>query len=119
MPFFQYSATDKQGKVIAGTLQAASIEDATNALFKGGLSVSFVQDASRQSMPQAQPPVQRIPSQSRTAVSEAPARQVVVDPAQIKRLLGEPVKTKPGTEKEIYFIFTQLAAYLRSGISPA
>jgi type II secretory pathway component PulF len=115
MPFFQYQATDRQGNPIQGTVQAGSLDEANRALAHQGFRVTSLRDPNVMAAPTthaAAPP--------RTATFERPGA-----PAPIRvntptaRPLGEPRKTRYSQDKDIYFIFSQLASYFKSGINPA
>lgn len=115
MPFFQFQATDKQGNPVQGTVQAGSLDEANGALTKQGLQVTGLRDPSVMAAPSVQsaaPP--RVATFERPG-TPAPVR--VNTPAS--RPLGEPRKTRYSQDKDIYFIFSQLAAYFKSGINPA
>ncbi|MBC8063785.1 MAG: type II secretion system F family protein [Chlorobia bacterium] len=115
MPFFQYQATDKQGNPIQGTVQAGTLDEANRALALQGFKVTGLRDPSVIAAPSVQtmaPP--RSLSFERPGVP-APVR--VNSPTA--RPLGEARKTRYSQDKDIYFIFSQLAAYFKSGINPA
>ncbi len=117
MPFFQYTATDKTGRTINGTLQAATSDAALQALLSAGLSTVDVR------VPKKQVAVQARPSMTPTRhVVDAPARTTTAHrsllTASLPAAAQESVKTKPGNDKDLYFLLTQLSDFYRSGISP-
>jgi len=103
MPFFQYLATDRQGKPVKGMLQAASLDEAGRALMRQGFQVTSLKDPS-QSLP--------IPPKI-----ETPAPVRIQTPGA--RPTPEPVKTRYTKDADIYFLFNQLSAYFKAGINPA
>ncbi len=110
MPFFQYQATDKQGNPIQGTVQAGSLDEANRALALQGFKVTGLRDPNIV----APAPPRQSPIIERPGVP-APIR--VNTP--MARPLGEPKKTRYSQDKDIYFIFSQLSAYFKSGVNPA
>jgi type II secretory pathway component PulF len=107
MPFFQYQATDKHGRQVGGTLQAASLDEASRALAVQGFQVSSLVDPSLI----ANSPV------ARPIPQERPSPVQMRSPS--KAAMGEPRKTKYTKDAEVYFLFSQLASYAKSGINPA
>lgn len=115
MPFFQYQATDRQGNPIQGTVQAGSLDEANRALSHQGFRVTSLRDPNVMAAPSvhtAAPPV------SAAFERPKPATPVRVN-TPAARPLGEPRKTRYSQDKDIYFIFSQLASYFKSGINPA
>jgi type II secretory pathway component PulF len=130
MPFFQYTATDKQGRSVQGTVQASTAQEAASALARGGLMVSGIADTRTGSVQTPAPPPQTAPPPVRSAppAVQAPQPRPIVRPAEspyvhpmptINSLggknLGDPRKTRWGSDKDLYFIFSQLSSYVRSG----
>jgi type II secretory pathway component PulF len=118
MPFFQYTATDKNGRQVNGTLQAATPDAAMQALRGAGLSTVDVRapkaQAVAQQRPATAPPRQSAPSVNRP-IHQA-ARPIAI-PAPTA---AQPVKrTARSSDKERFFLFSQLAAIYRAGINPA
>ncbi len=131
MPQFRYQATDAAGRTVEGQIQATDAAEATRMLGTRGYQVRTITDIQLQQRmqtpaPQAQPrpntqqqqPIQRpaTPPVSRTT-HEAPR------PMSVNTLPGRAPstekKTKPGSEKTNFFLFSQLASFLRAGINPA
>lgn len=115
MPFFQYQATDKQGNAIQGTVQAGSLDEANRALALQGFKVTGLRDPNVMTAPSVQSA-----ATPRTATFEKPG---VHAPIRVNtptaRPLGEPRKTRYSQDKDIYFIFSQLAAFFKAGVNPA
>ena len=109
MPFFRYAGTDNQGNPVQGSVQAASPDEALKALRLRGMQVD-VAGAQSAAVSRVQP----VP----TALSpSAPPRSV---PAPPKVGPSAPiVHTRRASDKDRFFLFSQLASYLRSGINPA
>lgn len=118
MPFYQYQATDKQGKPIQGTVQARSLDEAGRALALQGFRVTDLREpnaVATQPAPVAAPQIQI----KNVPLERAPAPSPIRVNTPTPRPLGEPRKTPYSQEKDIYFIFSQLASYFKSGINPA
>lgn len=116
MPFFRYSATDKSGAPTSGTVEAATPDDAMLKLVNSGLSVSQLMKATGGGQPPVQP--QRI--------QEPPARTAAPQPQPVKPTPATTtspswsiIRTKPGTDKDLMLVFSQLAKQLKAGIGPA
>jgi type II secretory pathway component PulF len=110
MPFFQYQATDRQGNPVHGTVQASSVDEARRGLALQGFVVTGIRDP--RVAQTSSPPV----ASHRPIESPTPLRPVQLNPIA-SRPLGEPVKTRFSKDSDIYFIFSQLASYFRSGLS--
>ena len=93
MPFFHYTASDKQGAPVEGTIQAADTAEANRLLTQRGFNVRAISD----------------PKGGLTVPPQVPSAQVVQ--AQLH--------AHKGTDKERYFLFSQIAAQLKAGIAPA
>jgi len=133
MPFYQYSVSNKQGQVLEGTVQAANTDAARIALSDAGYTVYEVREqSSAKPLPSAaiaarlaapQVPVARPlpPKPKATHVkpvrSEGPSMPHINVPAASRPKPTE-VKTKKGKDKDLFFLFTQLGSYFRSGINP-
>lgn len=146
MRFFTYKATDAKGRPANGTIQAASADDARLALVKAGWTVYDVQPSAGGAPTQGQPvpqrpaaqPQQRPAPTPRPAAKQSPqtaAQQPVIrqittpgivvnTPAPTKAASSstKPIhpkkRTKRASDKERFFLFTQLAAAFRSGLNP-
>ncbi|MEZ0326242.1 MAG: type II secretion system F family protein [Fimbriimonas sp.] len=124
MPFFQYSATDKAGRQVNGTLQAASPDAAVQALRGAGLTTVDIR-APKKQIALAQtprtatpvPPPSRIAEPSTRAPIQRPRPQF--HPITVAAAQQETVKTRPGSDKDLYFLLTQLGDFYRTGISPS
>jgi len=117
MPFFQYTATNSQGQQIQGSVQAGSLDEANRALSLQGFRVAQIFDA-------RQAPAQTIAApMPPTLRAEAARPQQAPPPTRVNmpapKPMGHPVKTKLGTDKDNYFLFSQIAGYLNTGINPS
>jgi len=130
MRFFQYRATDSAGRLAEGTIRAASIDAARTALAQAGYLVSTLGEAvaapaavpvvkaaaarpapaPRQPEPVSIPPAQR---SSRPTPVAPVVMAAVAAPAAVAT-----VKTKWGSDKELYFLFSQLGQFFRGGTAP-
>lgn len=132
MPFYQYSVSNKQGQLLEGTLQAANHDAARLALSNAGYSIYEIrerlmapQTAQTPAPPRTVPPPKPAPPSAR--VTPPPPRPKPVELAsspKINAVTGGKtaparVKTKPGRDKDLFFLFTQMGSYFRSGINPA
>src|SRR5579871_6667689 len=143
MPSFEYTALDRQGNSVQGQVQAANRDEAALNLTRTGLLVSKLDQVGgnlnsprqpAQQIPQApitQSPVSH-PAPARSQAT-APVRtglppvlnpqaQPRANPATGRRPIApakrDPIRTKKGSEKELYFIFSQLQSYAHSGQNP-
>lgn len=101
MPSYRYIATDISGQSVEGSLQSASIRSASDSLRQKGLKVArIIEDNGLVS-----------PAISPVAVSKPVAKQSAARQPT--------VRTTAGTNKDLFFLFSQLESYLKSGIAPA
>ena len=129
MPFYQYKVSDKQGQVLQGTLQAASPDAAKSALVTAGYTVREVREQSSQApiptptasqpmpaMPQVRPQsaFASVPAVSRPEIGRSPQLNQQANPTATAQ-----VKTKNGRDRDLFFLFSQLGSYFRSGMNPA
>ena len=141
MPFYQYSVLNNQGQTVLGTLQAETVDAARAALTGGGYTVQMLQELASSNSIRAPKPTQapaspKIPAQKIrpqiTPTNPQPAQRPVVQP-QRKEMPGagpiintlpsgpakkDTYKTKKGDDKDLFFLFSQLGSYFRSGINP-
>jgi len=131
MRFFTYKATDAKGRPANGTIQAASVDDARLALSKAGWTVYEVTPSGAAEAP---PGPQRPAAQAQQLQPQhlqpklkpqpQPAAMVVNAPAPGRPATSAVTATRPkqrtkrGSDKERFFLFTQLAAAFRSGMNP-
>ena len=108
MAFFSYQGTDGQGRPTQGTIQAPSAEEAGRLLRSGGVRASSVRELGAASPPR---PVASTPVVQARPLSMAAPKAVAAAPAPY-------VRTRMGTDKERFFLFSQMAAAYRAGISP-
>lgn len=124
MPFFRYSATDKAGTAIDGTVEAPTADDATLQLVRQGLMVQQIMKsfapppgAGAQAQPSPEPirqvikPVQPQPVRPQAPATMATPVTQTPDPIQT-------VSTRAATDKDRMFLFSQLAKQLKAGIGP-
>ncbi len=93
------------------------MEEATRALGLQGFKVTGLHDPSRAPAPAPKPTTSQVPRRGVVEYLGTPAPIQVNTPTA--RPLGEPRKTAYSREKDIYFIFSQLSAYFKSGVNPA
>jgi type II secretory pathway component PulF len=141
MRFYQYTARDSTQKQVGGTIQAASEAEARQSLTKFGMEILALreilagqqpqtpaptakptprpaasQQLPRQQTPVPQRPIQQPPQQSPYNYNQAPPPKIT-PPKQ-----SQPVSiihTAAGTDKQRFFIFSQLASAFRAGLNPA
>lgn len=124
MPFFRYAGTDPQGNAVHGSVQAGTPDEALQALRARGLNVQ-VDGASNPapvSVPAYAPPI-RVQPPASSGSSSALASTISPVIARRQAALAPPtaavVATRRGTDKERFFLFSQLASYMRAGVNPA
>lgn len=128
MPFFRYRAMDRQGQFRQGTIQAGSPNEARDALVRSGLNVVELQgqgaaaapqaaptqgQAQPQARPQARPQAQ--PQAQTRAQTQAPQPRIAQPQTGMP---PETIKTRFGTDKATFLLFSQLARFINSGIAP-
>ena len=125
MPFYRYSATDKAGTAVDGTVEAPTAEDATLQLVGQGLFVNQIMKSfgptpaptpttvASQPEPSQQPvrpvikPVQPQPTRPQTAAPVATLVTKGPDPVQT-------ISTRRAKDKDRMFLFSQLAKQLKA-----
>jgi type IV pilus assembly protein PilC len=120
MPFFRYAATDPQGKAVQGTVRARTPEEAASALEQKGFRVTaFLDPSAKHAIPAAVQPQIRTPApvQRSQVVLEVPSAPLVHGAGPGRKPLA-PKKTRRGTDKERFFLFTQIANFMRAGVNP-
>jgi len=132
MPFYQYQVSNSQGQVLEGTLQAADSNAARLALTSAGYTVKDVRERSQPGAGPiakvAKPPAPQVPTPFTARPTPQPpvARSTRVEaPSGVQMNALAPsgpkptsVKTKNGRDKDLFFLFSQLGSYFRSGINP-
>lgn len=131
MPSFEYTGIDRQGKSVQGQVTAATRDEAALTLTQSGLLVSRLSQTGAAPV-QSSARIQGAPAppivQGSSAVKQgappvlgaqpaAPVRPAIrpkIAPSQKK----PPVRTKRGSDKDLYFVFSQLQSYARSGLNP-
>lgn len=145
MSHYRFTAFDSSGKEHAGTVQAATAQDAAKQLVAQGLRVRMISEVKagdgrrengnglqatgygqtplpsgnpkskiqnpKLSPSPPSPPVARRPS----PVAPAPSPQIINTPAP----RPTSYHTATGTDKDRYFLFSQISQALRSGLNPA
>lgn len=106
MPTFRFQAQDNAGAQFDGEIEASSLRDAQLRLRQRGLNPLSVASSAAASPNQrlAPPPAVRALLGSSGALAAQPIQTV---------------KTKFGSDKDRFFIFTQLGSQLKAGINPA
>lgn len=124
MPNFRYQARDSAGRPVEGTVQAADIREAQRRLLDQGIRTTSLVSAGTQppsaavhTQASAASPLQPMPQVRPRIERPAPPPTLNVQTAPAKPL--DIVKTRWGTDKDNYFLFTQLASHLKAGINPA
>lgn len=114
MPSFKYVASDSQGHRSEGLIDAPSVNEAARLLAARGLRVSQVLVAPTPAQPQASASQQPVRSSS-----QGPVPRTTAAPVSPVPVTANPVRrTKRGSAKDVFFIFTQLASYAQSGVNP-
>lgn len=110
MPSYRYVAIDPSGRQVEGTVQSPSLREASLELRGKGLKVSKVVEGSPAPIPSPlanAPPPAASPTISRPAtLPRAPTTSSIV-------------RTRPGSNKDLFILFSQMSSYFRVGISPA
>jgi len=136
MPFYLYSVSNSQGQVLQGTLQAANTDAARDALSSAGYVVREIREQGAAAPIPVTANVPRIPM-PHTAVAKAGthsqispaafgnrpsnpeiASKILVNPLSGGGKKAPDVKTKRGRDRDLFFLFTQLGSYFRSGMNP-
>lgn len=116
MPQFRYEATDAQGRTISGDLQAADANIAIKQLGDNGLRVRSIFEARNAPVQAAPRPVPTPATKAAVRPQVVPApRPVVAQPAPSQPPV---VRTRRANDRQRWFVFTQLATLIRSGIAP-
>lgn len=134
MPFYLYNVSNSQGQVLQGTLQAANTDAARMALTSAGYVVHEIREQGASTpvtVPAVSSPKPTAPRPFAAQTFTPPAGGVVRTPrpevnsnVQVNNPAGptakpNEVKTKPGKDKDLFFLFTQLGSYFRAGMNPA
>lgn len=127
MPFFRYSGTDTQGNPIQGSVQATSPDEALKSLRARGMNVSVQGATASIADGRVVPPAANVPVRASGQSPAAKPQAAAIPPRQgssqapvtALRSAAGTVRTRRGSDKERFFLFSQLASYMRSGINPA
>ena len=108
MRFYSYQGTDSQGRPTQGTLQASSADEARRLLLAGGYRVVGLHE---------------LPAGEARPVARATARPSASVPAPVSSAAVTPttppaVRTRMGSDKERFFLFSQMGAAYKAGIAP-
>jgi type II secretory pathway component PulF len=116
MRFFQYEATDSSNRMVQGTMQATDEGVVRTSLQKAGLNLVRCREMGAGAPPTrtAAPPV----VQQRPIAPNSPSPYPTGGPSQSPPN-AQVIHTKQGTDKQRFFLFSQLASALRAGINPA
>jgi type II secretory pathway component PulF len=123
MPYYQYTAVDPNGRQVNGQVAAPNANEALRSLMTQGLqsprilSESAGQSAAPRRAQSAQQIIQQSASPSvgvRAPLQQGPIQiNVPAAPAA-----AQTHYTKRSSDKDIYFLFSQIAEQLRAGIGP-
>lgn len=131
MSRYRFTAFDASGKEHEGTLDAANAQEAARQLVSRGLRVRMIQEskdaaptgqAPTAQRPQPRPPqpAQRPPSSRQAPIQQPSPRNA---PQQVVNMPAPPqpkvFRTAAGSDKDRFFLFSQIASGLRAGINPA
>ena len=126
MPFYSYQATNNQGKSVKGSIQAESQNAAHDALRAQGFQrVSFGAGAPAVASAAATSSARKVAVPSIPTSNGRAASAAVAAPAPARKpqaassASASTVRTKAGSNKARFFLFTQLGAAIRSGIAPS
>ncbi len=144
MSHYRFTAFDASGKEHEGTVQAATAQDAAKQLSSQGLRVRMIKEAQAPSgpVPQVQqPPAPRPvqqpaarPTQTRQPAPQNSNPNQIIQTAQqaprqapyAAQVVNMPAPAQPkvfrtavGTDKDRFFLFSQISSGLRAGINPA
>lgn len=146
MSLYRYTAFDASGKEHEGTVQAANAQEAAKQLASQGLRVRMVKEAQPQApqpptqqpqrpvqQPTARPPQTRPqPQQPRpqqpnpNQIIQTPQPAPTRAPSPSQQVVNMPAPAQPkvfrtaaGTDKDRFFLFSQIGSGLRAGINPA
>ena len=133
MPHFRYRALDKSGREVEGSIDAGDANAAVQQLSSQGLRLKSIAEdvqgvrATRQPNPAQQRPVEppkpaiQRPPQDPAFKQPRPQHRVHIqqpkDPSA--KIHVRQHRTKPSTDSDLFFIFSQLSSLLNAGISPA
>jgi type II secretory pathway component PulF len=124
MNFYRYEARDRSGAVLKGTVQAQSPDEVKTDLAGRGFVLLTIEPlGSPRTAPPAQPvfnaPVQ--PPSFVPRATPALSPQASPRPLQLNSVApssaAQTFRTKRGTDKQRFFIFSQLASAFRSGLN--
>ncbi|MBX3118298.1 MAG: type II secretion system F family protein [Fimbriimonadaceae bacterium] len=133
MPQFRYQATDASGRTVEGQIQAGDAAEATRMLGTRGYQVRAISDinlqqrvqtpqqppqrpvqhAAQRMAGQAAPPIARTTTETPRPTSPPSLNAIPQRAAPVER------RTRKGSEKTNFFLFSQLASFLRAGTNPA
>lgn len=117
MPFFRYAGTDPQGNPVQGSVQAISPDEALKALRARGLNVNIDGTRGHQTAIKPQAPIHN-PQSTNIAVAQPVSPVIARRQAATVPAPPPVVHTRRSSDKERFFLFSQLASYMRSGIGP-
>jgi type II secretory pathway component PulF len=123
MNFYRYEARDKAGALIKGAVQALSAEDVQTDLSKKGLRLVKIDPIGAPSQSLPPPPNLYDPPTPRVAAppvhqSSSPFVNRPIPPNGLNpSVFATEIHTKKGTDKQRFFIFSQLGSAFRAGIN--
>lgn len=120
MPQYRYEATDAQGRAVTGDLQAADANFAIKQLGDSGLRVRSIFEAKPAPVANQAPsaPVRQSVAQRPVATVRPQATQAPHPAAPVLTSQPAVARTRRANDRQRWFIFTQLATLIRSGIAP-
>ncbi len=121
MQQFIYKAIDRQGKTVEGSIEATTRDAAARSLSLSGLLVSRIEPSPRVQpthQPPSIPPIALAP-QARQIPKVAASASTPIKAAVSPVPAATPIRTRRGRDKDLYFIFSQLASYAKAGINLA
>ncbi len=128
MSLYRFTAFDATGKEHEGTVQAPDAQAAAKQLSAQGLRVRMIQESKGSPTPAA-PQAHAVPRPVSTApqrIKTAPPQPRVAPTPAAPQIVNMPAASMPavfhtaaGTDKERFFLFSQIASGLRAGINPA
>src|SRR5579862_4300383 len=124
MPYYQYTAVDPSGRQVNGQVAAPSANEALRSLMSQGLrsprilSESAGQSAAPRRAQTSQQIIQQGAAPSRVAPTAPQPQGHIQINVPAAPAAAQTHYTKRSSDKDIYFLFTQISEQLRAGIGP-
>ncbi len=121
MPHYRYTATSPDGKRHEGTAQATDWQAVDKMLQLRGLKLNGISEVVAAGLPQKPAPVaiKNAPKASPTVQTQSVQSVKAFVANSVQPTNTVPVRTKCATDKDLYFLFSQISSYLKSGVNPA